>query len=255
MVIRGFCVRQTVHQVQGQITRGACDYSKDVIANRLHSAERITASRGLPFTDPIMMEGNGNLKQHDHHHLPKPWELTDQERDSSPTIAPPTRNGVLPACLHCMCRVLQVVCALLLSSAFKHSVPEEDQSFYNDVSMALHSWLLSLVGRKLTYNNGNLLGILLSHWPPKPPNIKWSNISQLSSTVSTFLPGCAQEAVCLILKTFSLTEGTRMATEQAFGYHVLWTETSPRYIWRNFGYGRSVSKNACHCLKIPSPLC
>lgn len=117
-------------------------------------------------------------------------------RETPPPQHPlPPRNGVLPACLYCMCRVLQVVYALLLPSAFKHSIPEEDQSFHNDVSMALHSWLLSLVGRKLPYNNGNFLGILLSHWPPKPPNIEWSNISQLSSTVSTFLPGCAQEAV------------------------------------------------------------
>lgn len=86
---RGLCVRLNGHQVQGQITRGACDYSKDVIANRLHSDERIPASRGLSFTDPTMKEGKRNLKQHEHHHLRKPWKLIDQEKDSSSTTPPP----------------------------------------------------------------------------------------------------------------------------------------------------------------------
>lgn len=135
-ITRELCVRLNVHQVQGQITRGACDYSKDVIANRLHSAERITASRGFSLTDPTTKEGKCNLKQHAHHHLPKPWKLIDQEKDSSPTTSPPPQEWC-PAGLLRLNVQGQVVYALLLSSAFKHSISKEDQN-YNDVRLAWH---------------------------------------------------------------------------------------------------------------------
>lgn len=97
MLTRGLCVRLTGHQVQGQITRGACDYSKDVVANRLHSAERITAPRGLPFTDPTLKEeGKGNLSNMN--------TITSQSPEISLTRrkTPPPQHPFPPGMVSCL---------------------------------------------------------------------------------------------------------------------------------------------------------
>lgn len=144
----------------------------------------ILLKESLPLTDATMNEGKCSWKQHEHHHHPKSWELIGSSRVTRERLLPhshsPGRNGVRPACSHCVSRGLTsclYFIAIFCLWTF-YTCWDSEFLYWCHISMALHSQLLFLVWRKLTKNSGILLGILLSHWPHKPPNIQWSNISQ-----------------------------------------------------------------------------